>query len=300
MVEETKVKRCTKCGEEKELGEYWKSKRGKYGVDSECKECKNKRRRQRYKEDEIYRGRILEGNNAYYEKYKERERRKKREEYASDASVRERITKYNKKYFKERSKYSEFRDRRKETNRKWRKDNKERITEKDRRYYIKNRETILERSAKNYRNYYPENLNIFRLNGARRRARLHQLPDDLTHKQKARIIDHFRGACALSGDTGDSHLDHVIPISIGHGGTIYENMIPLRSDLNISKGARNLFDWFADNRERFGLEQRKFDELIEYLANINDMTTQEYEEYVRWCHDNPREFDEVENEDIAE
>lgn len=127
----------------------------------------------------------------------------------------------------------------------------------------------------------------------RRRAREMSLPDTLTRKQQADIYKHFKEGCALRGHTTDVQLDHVIPLASGHGGTTYGNMIPLSYDLNASKKDRCIFDWFADNRDRFGLEQRKFDDLIEYLAGINDMTVEEYEEYVRWCHDNPRSINEI-------
>lgn len=36
------TKICTKCGKEKELSEFYKQKRGKYGCLSYCKECRNK------------------------------------------------------------------------------------------------------------------------------------------------------------------------------------------------------------------------------------------------------------------
>lgn len=32
-------KKCCKCGEEKELSEFWKSKKGTFGVQSTCIEC---------------------------------------------------------------------------------------------------------------------------------------------------------------------------------------------------------------------------------------------------------------------
>jgi len=104
------------------------------------------------------------------------------------------------------------------------------------------------------------------------------------------VLSKFDSRCALTGDES-IHMDHVIPLSLGREGRSRKgNLIPLSSFLNMNKGIKNIFEWFEDNRERFGLEQRKFDELIEYLADINDMTTEEYEEYVRWCHDNPRDL----------
>jgi len=114
----------------------------------------------------------------------------------------------------------------------------------------------------------------------------------LTAEKRDLIIEQFDGGCALTGDKADVHLDHVIPISVGHGGTTYENIIPLRADLNLSKGTGNIFEWFEANMQRLKLKRTKFNTLIEYLADINGMTTKEYEAYVRKCHDNPRIIDE--------
>ena len=134
----------------------------------------------------------------------------------------------------------------------------------------------------------------------RRRARKRRLPDSITEEEWKDSLMYFNGGCALTGDRYDIHQDHVIPLSTGHGGTIFENIIPLRGDLNTSKNRSNIFDWFTKNKEHFNLDKRRFDELIEYLADINDMTTKEYEEYVRWCHDNPRTIDEIKAEEDAD
>lgn len=131
-----------------------------------------------------------------------------------------------------------------------------------------------------------------RMKVQRRLARLRCLPDNFTEVEWEIATERFGGGCALTG-SGFVHADHVIPLATGHGGTIYENIIPLRADLNISKSDRCIFDWFSENKERFNLSQTKFDELIEYLAEINGMTTKEYEEYVRWCHDNPRTLEDL-------
>src|SRR5699024_2915067 len=148
-----------------------------------------------------------------------------------------------------------------------------------------------------YREWRLNNKDSVSVRNAKYRALKACLPYSLSEGDVSKISKYFSGGCSITGEKEDLHLDHVIPIAVGHGGTIYENMIPLRADLNLSKSDRNIFDWFADNRERFGLEQRKFDELIEYLADINNMTKKEYEEYVRWCHDNPRTLDEIKSEE---
>ena len=125
------------------------------------------------------------------------------------------------------------------------------------------------------------------------------LVGNVTKKQLTDVVGKFEGGCALTG-SDDFQFDHVIPIDTGRVGSVVENLIPLNSRLNSAKHARNIFDWFADNRERFGLSQRKFDELIEYLADINEMTVEEYRDYVYWCHDNPRTVDEIKQEETNE
>lgn len=179
-----------------------------------------------------------------------------------------------------------------ERSRRWREDNYEKFREYSRMYYRKNRE----RKREYDKEYAQENPEKFALARQRRRARKAMLPDTLNEEQYSSILDHFDGGCALTGKKADLHMDHVVPLAVGHGGTIYGNVIPLDGDLNNNKRTQCIFDWFYENKERFNLEQRKFDELIEYLAEINGMSTTEYEEYVRWCHDNPRTLDEIKAE----
>lgn len=135
-----------------------------------------------------------------------------------------------------------------------------------------------------------------RIRAAKRAARKRGLPDTLTETQQTQILRKYEYSCALTGE--EWSWDHAIPLASGHGGTTYENMYPLRNDLNNSKNDRNLFDWFYANKEHHNLPQAKFDALIEYLAEINGMTVDEYEAHVRWCHDNPRKINE-EGEDTA-
>jgi len=192
----------------------------------------------------------------------------------------------------------------KECERKYRQENKERIAEHKRKYRQENKERIAEhkrkyrqenkeRIAEHKRKYRQENKEGDQLNCMRRRARKRQLPDDLTLEQRNAVLGHFNSSCALTGCTDGIHLDHVIPVSVGHGGTTMQNMIPLRAELNHSKSTRCIFDWFYDVKDHFNLPQTKFDELIGYLADINGMTADEYEGYVRWCHDNSRSLDET-------
>lgn len=126
-------------------------------------------------------------------------------------------------------------------------------------------------------------------NRKRRIARKALLPDTLTLEQRSIILARFNGVCSLTGSI-DYQMDHALPIGCGHGGTTYENMYPLRADLNTSKSDKHIFEWFNVNHERLGLSQAKFDALISYLAEVNGMTTKEYRMYVDWCFDNPRDI----------
>jgi len=196
---------------------------------------------------------------------------------------RDRISEYQRKYYEENSDYIS------EQARKYQEENRASVSERHRKYHEENRTSRLEKQRK----YHKENPHVGFVSRHRRRARKSLLPDTLTKEQLEEITDRFRGGCALTGCTDGTHLDHAIPVVIGHGGTTEQNMIPLRADLNISKHARCIFDWFYDVKDYFKLSQTKFDELIEYLAHINGMTADEYEGYVRGCHDNPRVIDET-------
>jgi hypothetical protein len=118
----------------------------------------------------------------------------------------------------------------------------------------------------------------------RRRARERSLPDTFTLTQLNETLAQFNGGCALTGDSFAIHWDHVIPLATGHGGTIYGNMIPLRADLNVSKSDANIFEWFKTNKQRFELSQERFDALIRWLAQVNEMSTSEYRDYVYEAH----------------
>lgn len=84
------TKTCTKCGEEKELTEFYKKKAGKYGVTAQCKEC------------------ISELGREYDRRPEVRERkRESRREYRSRPEIRE----YHREYQREYQRRPEIRER---------------------------------------------------------------------------------------------------------------------------------------------------------------------------------------------
>jgi hypothetical protein len=151
--------------------------------------------------------------------------------------------------------------------------------------YDQSREYNAEKKSEYNRKWREGNQDTRNVQHQRRRARKATLPDTLTTSQWERIVAHF-GGCALTGST-EYVQEHAIPLAAGYGGTVFENMSPMRPDLNASKGARHLFEWFEWARDKYNLSQRKFDELIAYLAEVNEMTPKEYRIYTDWCFDNP-------------
>lgn len=255
------AKICRKCETLLKIEKFSKDKGCVGGVRGDCKQCRSHYAK-RYKKD----------NRTKLTEYR-REYRK---------ANKEKIAAYMKYYQKKNStKYIAYRKLNKEryilTAQKWQKENSQRHNE----------------NTKKWRKANPDKVCI---SHQKRRALKKSLPCSLTHIQKNEILRYFNGECALTGGTQDIHLDHVIPIRVGHGGTIFQNIIPLSKDMNLSKSSSNIFEWFNANRERFNLEQSRFDALIEYLADINEMTVEEYRDYVYWCHENPREINELEDD----
>lgn len=157
----------------------------------------------------------------------------------------------------------------------WRRENIERDNQTRAEWYERNRDRINSR-----RTMYASNINMA--------ARDFGLPAEFTVEDKEHLIARF-GGCALTGETDNIHFDHVIPLSIGVGGTIDWNMLPLKAGLNISKGKKNVFEWFESNKERFNLDEDRFDEAMTYLAEKKGLSLHEYRQFVYDCFTNTTE-----------
>lgn len=76
-------------------------------------------------------------------------------------------------------------------------------------------------------------------------------------------------------------MDHFIPLFSGHGGTTKENMIPMCSECNMSKGAKNPFEWAKTLTQK---DRERFDSLVEYLTELNGIAAvEDYEAHVHHC-----------------
>lgn len=249
------AKHCKKCDNAKTLDTFAKDKRGFGGATAECKECRAAYlRKKRGSKTESYRPsvsiEVIDGVEG---------------KECSKCKVWKAFAEYTKHHIGLGGRES--------------------VCKECRALYY---EDTKERQAEYGRLYHKNNPKNSLIRAHRRRARMISLPDDFTSEHMRKTYDYF-GGCALTGEVSDIHWDHAVPIATGYGGTTFGNMIPLRSDLNLSKGDGNLFEWFNRNKKRFNLSQSNFDRLVEWLANVNGMTTDEYHAFVDECFENRRE-----------
>lgn len=165
----------------------------------------------------------------------------------------------------------------------YRNENREVVNERNRLYRVDNKISISE-YKKEYRTV---NKSGERASEQRRRARKILLPDTLTAKQHQHLVSQ---GCAFTGCSGDIHLDHFIPLAWGYGGSVIENMIPLKGSLNLSKQDANPFEWIKRKYIQEQIDMDRWNATVDYLAELNGMTAQEYEEYVYWCEENKRDL----------
>lgn len=157
---------------------------------------------------------------------------------------------------------------------KWREANRERHLQTLRAWYNKNKDSINEKRRPNGR-----------ILNKRRRDRLAKLLRNWSKEDKESAMEYFKG-CALTGSTKDIVFDHVIPLCTEHAGTVVWNMLPMTSELNLSKSTKHVVEWFYANQERFGLNEDRFLDALQYLADRAEMDLDDYLSYIDWCHEN--------------
>jgi hypothetical protein len=277
IVNDVEGKECTQCDVWKPLEEFSLKKNGLGKRGAECKSCKK-----------VYREKNREATSLkskeYYLKNKEKVLNNVKEYYSKNS---DKVKEYNRlrRLSLDKEQVRLYRQT-------YRQNNLENEIDRSRRHYVNN----TERYKENGKRHYKENKDKYLLSNHTRRAFLRYLEGELTEEERDISLKTFNNGCALTGYT-EYHLDHVIPLSIGHGGTKFGNIVPLRADLNISKGDRNIFEWFKANRQRFDLSVEKFDTLIAWLAEVNGVSVEEYQDYVYWCHANPHSLEDLRNED---
>lgn len=175
------------------------------------------------------------------------------------ARCKECLNKQQKKFYSESSEYRKYQ---KEYTNEWRNNNKKRASE------IAMKNKIARKGQK-----------------IRRRTLKSYLPNDLTAKDLSSLLD---------GYSDNYHIDHFLPLSIGHGGTYLGNLIVVPQNWNVTKSAKNPFEWcneYLNDQDKDVYMSKVLD-----LATLNNMTLDEFKEFTYWCFDNPRTIEDLQKE----
>jgi hypothetical protein len=207
------MKTCKYCNIEQPLEKFYKSKDGKYGVGSKCKDCskkyyqENKDRAREYGKEyrEANREKALEYGKEYREKNKEALREYDRKRYASPAY------KVADKKRRSTSEYKEKEKMRRKTE-KYRRQSKECC----RRYRARKHSATIEQFS------YEELVQYWKDNG----------------------IDEDK--CVYCGAPKE-HADHVIALAAG-GSHARNNLVPSCASCNCSKKDKNLAEWIEHRK----------------------------------------------------
>lgn len=137
-----------------------------------------------------------------------------------------------------------------------------------------------------------------RARDVRRRTAKAYLPDAVTWTEWESTLTATKRRCSLTGTVSNIHMEHWLPIGIGHGGTHVGNIYPMQGTLNLSKSDTNPFEWFEANGQRFELTQSAFDALVWRLAHQNGLTPEEFRDFTYWCFANKRTVIEVKADNL--
>lgn len=262
-------KKCSKCGRwlVANTFNFSKSKTGKYGLDSWCKECKSAYNKKYHKENkekiaEYYKKYNKENKGKlaeYYKKYRKEHKEEKRE--------------YDKKYYKEnKGKLDEYYKKYIEENKEKRKNYMKKYNEENKEYHKKYNEENKEYLAEYRRKYNktPQGqANI--LNAAHKRRQIEeQQGKGINGDQWLEMMKFFGFKCAYSGiplkKGVNRTTDHIVPLAKGGAHEIW-NCVPMDGSLNSSKNNKDIKEWYP--QQDFYDEDRvdKINEWREYAYN---------------------------------
>jgi 5-methylcytosine-specific restriction endonuclease McrA len=200
------IKTCKQCGVDKELTEFYVSRRNLDGRMGKCKLCVKSNVREN--------------------------RRNRREQYAqyerSRANLPHRIEVRRKYQEEHRERLTEFKER-------WTKENGERVAASKREHYDRNRKAIIVRSKK----WAEENSEKVRIakakNRRKRRAARYAGRGSFTAREFQELCDRYGNRCLRCGNTHTMlEADHVVPLTKG-GSDEISNIQPLCGSCNRSK-----------------------------------------------------------------
>jgi len=240
--------------------EYFsKSKRGKYGLYSICKECKKK---DRYLREKGNPEKTKEQRRVSYQKHAEKKRDYSRKYYHNN---KEKMIAYSKNRRQQNIEYFRARDRQYyqehiEEKRIYRQNRVEIARAHGRKYYQENIEAITDK----HKDYYLRNPQIFANAVIRRKMREANLPYDFPQEDEDFMYEYWGHRCAVCGrPRGLWHTlvaDHWIAVKDprpDNPGTVPWNMIPLchgKDGCNNSKLNKDAHRWLV---KRLGKRKAK-------------------------------------------
>lgn len=214
------LKRCSRCEEWKDKGEFHKDKQKKDGLNPRCKNC------MRIATQEWY-----ERNSEHAKKYK-----KEHPEHARNYRQRnkEKIRVRARKY----SKSEKYKERVREAAKAWYRNNPN-----SPKY---NKETRRKKTeiSKRWQERHPEKVAVMRkAQGQRKRAIKAGAEGSFSSKEWQQILETYNYTCLCCGKKGDETVtgrltqDHIVPLS-GGGRHSKENIQPLCFSCNSRKGTK--------------------------------------------------------------
>ena len=240
------IKQCNTCNKllVAYKGNFHKAKRGKYGFQSNCKECSRKKERDSYRLDKKIRNNLNPFDNINVNKtwnncpfcikicsecgeilvaYEGNFQKRNSCIYRVGKKCRKCKKIYNKNNYLDNSK--ELCERQKEYGRL----HKEERAEYNKQWALNNPEKVF-----NIRH--------------KRRLREENQGSGITKEQWYEMMEFFNWECAYSGiqlSKNNRNVDHIIPLSKNGENEIW-NLVPCYSNYNYQKHARNMLEWYKE------------------------------------------------------
>ena len=268
---ETKI--CTKCNKEfpATIDFFSKCKKGKYGLNSTCKECRSEYNKQWFQNNK-------ERKNECKKKWREENKEKHNEWTKQYCETNKEYISKQKKQYREKNKEHiseqkkeydsrpEIKERRKEKGKIYNLTNKDKIKEYSKKYYQNNKEHKREYQRK----YLRKNPQVNALHHQKRINLKHNLQVTLTLGQWEQIKTDFDYKCAYCGMSEKEHKnlfneslhqEHFLALSNG-GEFTHNNIIPACRSCNSSKNNKLFADWFRE-QPFYSKKREKF--ILDYL-----------------------------------
>lgn len=256
----TTTKKCSKCGETKDVGLFSKKKDGKDGLNSRCKAC-DKAHREANKE------KIAAKKKAYRDANKEKIA-------AYNEANKEKTVAYQKAYREANKEELSAKDKA------YREANKEKIAAQKKAYCEANKEGVAARD-KAWREANPELVevrNVIRRaeRGRKTALEIYGLPD----KETVRQLREAKLAIYRKYYDDEPNLDHMHPLAEAKGDidelhrrSHFTNLVYIPAKANLAKSAKPFWDWLAELND-----EKLFDCIAEQddcNRNINQKITKD-------------------------